>query len=126
MTSEFLKKFSRLGLSFSLVAAAGFLTTGLWKWALGVLVGAAWLYLNLYFLFRLIEIGMRLKMPKKEQILILSILKFPVLYAAGFFILRTRFFPVYSVLIGLTVIFASFTLYWMRLNAGQKWVGKAL
>lgn len=48
-----------------------------------------------------------------EKILLLSVLKFPVLYLAGFFILKSRAFPILSIFTGLTLFFAAFLLTWI-------------
>jgi len=83
-------------------------------------VSAAWIFLNSYFLFRLIQIGIEPKVRMSDKILLFSILKFPVLYVAGFFILKSRVFPVYSILMGLTVFMAAFIVTWIRFNLDSK------
>lgn len=81
-------------------------------WAAAVMTGALWIFLNVYFLFRLIDMGMNARGGKKDKILVLSIFKFPVLYVAGFFILKSRFFPVYGIVAGLTVFMAALVIVW--------------
>ncbi|MEI8176695.1 MAG: hypothetical protein WCG78_07510 [Candidatus Omnitrophota bacterium] len=71
------------------------------RWTLGAIVGAGWMAVNLYALFNLLKIAV-LARPKKPLVAVLLI-KFPVLYLGGFLIVRTRFFPVSSLLAGLTV-----------------------
>lgn len=104
----------------ALAAAAGLMMLGHWPWSLGVLVATFWIFLNFFFLFRLLDMVMNPKGKAKNRILLLSILKFPVLYAAGFFILKSRFFPIYSLLLGLTLFMIVFTFGWFRMNLGSK------
>ena len=59
-------------------------------------------------------------MGQKKAILIFSTLKFPVLYLAGFFILKSRFFSVPGILIGITVFLAAFGWAWMSGGFSEK------
>ena len=68
-------------------------------WAIGLLVGASWSIANLLSLVGILRIA-TLQKPNKKLALIL-VLKFPVLYIIGFFILVSRLFPVSSLLTGL-------------------------
>ena len=110
--NSFFKNTAFLGLSLALISAgiAFFAKGGVW--ALAVVVGAAWIFLNVYFLFRLIAMGMNVQGGKKDKVLILSVFKFPVLYVAGFFILKSRFFPVYGIVIGLTAFMTALVITW--------------
>lgn len=81
---------------------------------MGILTGSLWFFLNSFCLYQLLEIGLGDKSKHKESVLIFSILKFPVLYLIGFFILKSRFFPVESLLSGLTLYLLSFGIVWMR------------
>ena len=112
--NSFFKKAAVLGASFSLAAAAIFGLFGRIPWSLGVLVSAAWIFLNSYFLFRLVQIGLGPRIRQSDKILLFSTLKFPVLYLAGFFILKSRVFPVGGILIGLTLFMFSFALAWFH------------
>ena len=88
-----------------------------WNWAGGVAVGALWLTANLFFLVQLLEMGFTPHIKRQnDKILLVSILKFPVLYVAGFFILRSQVFPVSALLAGLTAVVTALGLSWMRLN----------
>lgn len=119
MSHSFFKKVSVTGFVLS-AAAAGVLGAALsWLWACGVLVGYGWIFLNSFFLFQLLEMSFLPGTKRKDRILFLSILKFPVLYVAGFFILQSRVFPVLSVLAGLTLFFLAFFAAWLRLNFSQ-------
>ncbi len=97
---------------------------GIWSW--GVLVSTCWIFLNTFFLFQLVEMGLNPAPKHKDKILLISILKFPVLYVAGYFILKSRFFPIYSLLLGLTLFMLVFTGAWLRTNLRKDQVGKGL
>lgn len=68
-------------------------------------VGASWMFVNLFFLFKFIE---------RPKTFAFAVVKFPVLYLAGFYILRTRFFSPVSLLAGLTAFLAAFLIVWVR------------
>ena len=72
------------------------------KWVLGFMVGAAWSAANLYFTVNILKISVLKKDQAKLSALLL--LKFPVLYLAGFLILISKIFPVDSLLTGLTIV----------------------
>ena len=126
MPQSFCRNFAVTGFALCAAAAGVCLALGLWLWALGILVGGAWLFLNLTLLIRLMTMTFDAKVRRKDRVLFYSVLKFPVLYIAGFFILKSRTFPVYSVLIGLTLFMAAFAAGWIAMNARENGaVGKA-
>ena len=100
----------------ALMTAVLFLVLGRPFWAAGILAGFCWIYLNCFFLFRLIETAFGGKAVTKNTAFALSILKFPVLYAVGFFILKSRVFPTTSILIGLTIFIVAFVIAWFVAN----------
>lgn len=116
----FFKNLSFTGALFALIGAGASLACGAGLFGLGVLTGAAWIFLNSYFLFRLVQIGFEPKARVSDKILLFSILKFPVLYVAGYFILKSRVFPVMGVLTGLTLFMAAFVLCWIKANLAPK------
>ncbi len=118
MPNQFFKTVAMSGLICSGLVSLSALALGRIVWASGVMVGAFWVLLNVFFLFQLFEMSMNLREPKKGRILLLSVLKFPVLYLAGFFILKTRFFPVLSLLTGLTLFFMVLAIRVARANFG--------
>ncbi len=121
MRNSFFKGVASAGFILSAAAALVLFFLGHWPWSLGVLVSTFWIFLNSFFLFQLLEMSFSpAKVKGKDKILILSILKFPVLYVAGFFILKSRFFPIYSILLGLTLFMLAFTAVWFRFNAGKR------
>ncbi len=116
MYYSFFKTVSILGLGLTAALSLILFFLKGWTWASGTLVGGLWVFLNSFFLYQLLEMGLHPKAKQKERILIFSVLKFPVLYITGFFILRTKVFPVYSLLLGLTLYFAALGIVWMRYN----------
>ena len=116
MINSFFKNISFLGIALSGSAALLFLFLKDWVWSAGILTGSLWVFLNSFFLYQLLEMGLNQKSKKNEKILIFSILKFPVLYLAGFFILKSRYFPIYSLLTGVTLYFMALAVVWLRFN----------
>ena len=126
ISNQILKSVAKIGARLTLVISIVALFFGRALWASGVLVGAAWIFLNFYFLFRLLDVATssdvaprRMTGRYKDQIFLLSILKFPVIYVAGFFVLKSRFFPVSGILTGLTVFFAALVLSWRSFYRGS-------
>lgn len=95
----------------------GFLFAGHWKSSLGVMTGFFWLFLNTFFLLQLVQMSLTPKVKSKDKIFVITVLKFPVLYLIGFFILQSRFFPVISILAGLSIFLAVFLISWIWFNA---------
>jgi hypothetical protein len=75
-------------------------------YASGIFVGCGWGCLNLFFLINLITETTNLEGINKKRVLLLVLLKFPLLYLTGYFLLRINYFPVTSLLVGFTLIFA--------------------
>lgn len=117
--NTFFNKATVLSLAFSFTAATLFCMFGQMAWSFGILISEAWVFLNSYFLFRLVQIGLGPRINQNDKILLFSILKFPVLYLAGFFILKSRVFPVGSILIGMTLFMIAFVLAWFHENLGS-------
>jgi hypothetical protein len=80
--------------------------------AAAVLVAALWSFVNMALLCKLLAVAMGGKRQKRQPVLALATVKFPVLYLTGFFILQTRRFPVSGILAGLTVFLFGFGLAW--------------
>jgi hypothetical protein len=116
MPSRFFKNVSTTASAFVALAAVAFLAAGRASGAAGALVGGFWIFLNSFFLFQLLAMGMNSRHRPKDRILLLTVLKFPVLYVAGYFILKAHFFPVSGILAGLTAFIAAFVFQWIRMN----------
>ncbi|MBF0217337.1 MAG: hypothetical protein HQL30_10135 [Candidatus Omnitrophica bacterium] len=67
-------------------------------WAGGILTGFIWSGVNYFFILKLLEAFLIEKSAPKTLAMIA--IKFPVLYLAGFFILKFGFFPVFGILSG--------------------------
>ncbi|OIO38842.1 MAG: hypothetical protein COT00_02285 [Candidatus Omnitrophica bacterium CG07_land_8_20_14_0_80_50_8] len=119
MYYSFFKSVALLGVGSTAVISLAVLFLKGWAWSAGILVGGLWVFLNSCFLYQLLEISLHPKPGQNQKILLLSIVKFPVLYLVGFFILRTRVFPVTGVLLGLTLYFAALGIVWVRFNLGK-------
>jgi hypothetical protein len=124
LPERFFRTVAFVGLGLSFVTALCFFAAGRFLWCGGVAVGAAWSLLNGYFLFRLVSLGLTPGKNMGRSIVLFSMLKFPVLYLAGYLILKSRFFPVVSLLVGLTIFLFAFALAWFRLNAGNVFSNK--
>lgn len=114
MQKNFFDRTAVLGFALSAIAAAIFLFMRGMLPAAGVLTSACWMFLNLFFLFRLLDMGVSTEKPRNPgRILVLTVLKFPVIYLAGYFILTNRYFPVSSILTGVTLFMIALGVTWM-------------
>ncbi len=136
MQKSFIDRISISGILVSGVVSVTFLVLGYGAWAAGVIVSTCWIFLNIYLMFQLIAMSMDPTLAgksgetkqggRRDRVLVFSILKFPVLYIAGFFILKSRVFPVYSILLGLTLFLAVFSFFWFRMNIQTQKKGSSL
>ena len=117
ISNPFFKRLSIFGWVLCGLGSLGFLLVGHWKSSLGVMTGFFWIFLNTFFLFQLVQLSVAPQAKSKDKIFALSVLKFPVLYLIGFFILKSRFFPVHSILAGLSIFLTVFLIAWVRFNA---------
>lgn len=72
------------------------------SWAEGFLIAVIWSLLNYLLTMNLFQMG--LLKEDKTKLFVMLLVKFPVLYLLGFFILVSRLFPVSSLLCGLPLI----------------------
>jgi len=84
---------------------------------LAIFSGAVWGIVNLLFITRLIKVTIRPDGVNSFQAIGLSLIKFPLLYLAGYFLLKIPHFEPLYLVIGFTSILAIITL---------KVMGKAL
>lgn len=88
------------------------------RFGAGITAGAIWGCLNLLFLTNLIiEIFSPGMEVRKGRVILIAVVKFPLLYAAGYLLLRIDYFPAESLLIGFTLPFVV-----MFLKAMGRWV----
>ncbi len=73
---------------------------------LAVFSGMIWSMVNLYFLALLVRAAIRPEGPDKMAALGLILIKFPLLYAAGYFLISVRQFDLMLLLIGFSSLFA--------------------
>jgi hypothetical protein len=118
----------------SLILAAVVLVFGSvyydWRHAVGVSSGLVFGSVNLWFLMGLIKNTITPQPRRPLPILIISVVKFPVLYFVGYLLLRSGVAPVPSYVIGFTMLFAVILLKvlgrqlvdssWMRVAEGRK------
>ena len=118
MGVEFINRVIKTSL---VLAILGFLFVTVYydfKFGAGILAGAVWGCLNLLFLTHLItEVFSPGKEVKKGKVIIIALVKFPLLYAAGYLLLRINYFPAISLLSGFTLIFLV-----MFLKALGRWI----
>jgi hypothetical protein len=74
--------------------------------AWGLLTGCAWGIGNFWALARVITVVVTLGSVDRRHALILAAVKFPVLYVAGYFTLRSGWFSPISLLTGFSILFA--------------------
>jgi hypothetical protein len=83
-------------------------------WASGLMTGIIWCVINYSLTVSLFEMALLQKEPKRVTRAL--IIKFPVLYLGGFFILKYKLFPVMSLLagIGLTLLIIGIVNIWPK------------
>lgn len=118
MGPEFIHRVIKTSL---VVAALGFLFVTVYynfRFGVGILVGAIWGCLNLYFLTNLItEIFTPAKEVRKGKVILIVLVKFPLLYFVGYVLLIIKYFPAVSLVSGFTLIFLV-----MFLKALGRWI----
>jgi hypothetical protein len=106
MGPEFIHRVIKTSL---IVAVLGFLFVTVYynfRFGAGILVGAIWGSLNLYFLTSLItEIFSPGKEVRKGKVILIVLVKFPLLYLIGYVLLIIKYFPAISLVSGFTLIF---------------------
>ena len=94
-------------------------------WALGI----AWSLLNLHFLSSVIKSVITSEKRDVPQILVALFVKFPVLYVAGFFLLRSAYLSAYGLVAGFTwpffvILMKGFGRYYLKLDESKSFFGK--
>jgi hypothetical protein len=106
MGIEFIYRIIRTSL---IVAVLSFLFISVYysfPFGLGLFLGTVWGCLNLFFITQLIIEAVSLKKPNKGKVILILLVKFPLLYFAGYILLWLRYFSAESLIIGFTLIFA--------------------
>jgi hypothetical protein len=99
------KRMAMLALIATAVISALLIAKGHARWAGGLAVAAIWSVVNFSLIVRILETAI-LKEAKKNLPGVLMI-KFPVLYLTGLWILNARIFPGASLLAGMGLTLAS-------------------
>ncbi len=76
-----------------------------WIFSLGIFIGALWGIANLWFIRQFIVGYITSEDRNSGMLALFAIIKFPILYAAGFLVLYLGWFPVSAFVIGFSLIF---------------------
>lgn len=79
--------------------------------ALGLLAGGVWGCANLYFLDKLLQEWLKGPLRSNAKFYTMVGIKFPVLYAIGFVLLKIDFFPIFSLISGFSLLFLSIIFF---------------
>lgn len=110
MGLEFITRIIKTTAVVSLVASLCISYYFDWHFGLGFLIGSTWSLVNFLFLRSLIKEVVSPDGARKTITAVLALLKFPLLYVAGYFVVRLGEFPVTSLLTGFSLIFAVIVL----------------
>lgn len=92
-------------MKYSYLAGSGIAAALLFRqevaWASGLMVGVIWSVANYSLTINLFEVALLQKDPKRLTRALM--IKFPVLYLAGFFLLKCRFFSPMGILAGVGI-----------------------
>lgn len=105
MGLEFLK---RVQTATAVVGVLTFLFVSVYhdaNFALGILVGCAWGIGNFWALGRVLTAVVTPSGVHQRRALMFAAIKFPVLYGAGYLILRSEWFPPVALVIGFSLLF---------------------
>ncbi len=105
MGLEFINRIIRTSLIVSALIFLFVAVYGRFYFGLGLLLGTVWGSLNLFFITQTVTEAFSLKKPNKGKLILILLVKFPLLYSAGYVLLRIKYFPVESLLVGFTMIF---------------------
>jgi len=92
------RKSVKLTVLLVLAAVIVLIFTRQWRFASGILVSSVWSATNFLLLIKILEIALLYK--KRENLALILLIKFPLLYLIGFLILASKLFPVYSLFAG--------------------------
>ncbi len=113
MQEHFFKKVSLINALIFAACSLAVVLLGRAAWLGGVAVSMFWAYLNAFFLWRLVEMGLNQAPGSAKKLFPYLLVKFPLLYLLGFYILQSRFFEAEGILIGLTAFFAGVAIAWV-------------
>jgi hypothetical protein len=105
MGLEFITRIIKTTAILALVAALYLTMYYNGRTAVGFLLGATWSLVNLYFIKGMVVEIITPNERRKDVAAVLGMIKFPVLYVAGYFIVASGYFSVYALLAGFSLIF---------------------
>lgn len=76
-----------------------------WIYSLGIFIGTLWGSANLWFIRQFVIHYITPGERDMKKLALLAVIKFPVLYVAGFLALWLKLFPIASFVIGFSLIF---------------------
>jgi hypothetical protein len=110
MGSEFVARVIKTTLVVTLIAALFCSTYFSLAWGAGLLLGALWGCLNLFAISEAVRSMIAAEKPGKLRIVLLSFIKFPVLYGLGFLLLLAGVFPPQSLVSGFSMVLLTILL----------------
>ncbi len=95
----------------------------------GLALGAAWSLLNLYFLASVIKSVITNEKRDVLRIIVALFVKFPVLYVAGFLLLRSGYLSAFGLVAGFTwpffvIMMKGLGRYYLKLDESKSFFGK--
>lgn len=91
--------------------------------ALGILAGTSWAIVNLYFLKRFLQVLLKIETQNALTLYTLIGIKFPLLYLAGYGMLKMNLFPILNIVLGFSLIFIAIFLIGLGAIFSPKTIG---
>jgi hypothetical protein len=110
MGLEFITRIIKTTAIVSLVASLCISYYFDWHFGLGFLIGSTWSLINLFFIRSLIKEVLSPEGVRKTMLAVLALLKFPLLYVAGYYLVKSEVFPIYSLMAGFSLVFVVIVL----------------
>ncbi len=110
MDIRFLYRSLKASLIVAILVTGFSLIYGYHSFASGFFIAALWNIVNLWFIVLLVRLLFAGGKINKTKVWLLVLLKFPVLYTAGYIALRYGNLPIYAVICGLPLVFLIITL----------------
>jgi hypothetical protein len=110
MGLEFITRIIKTTAVVSLVASLCISYYFDWRFGLGFLIGSTWSLVNFFFIRSLIKEVLSPEGLRKTITAVLGLLKFPLLYVAGYYLIKAEVFPIYSLMAGFSLVFVVIVL----------------
>lgn len=107
--SESARKVLKISYLLGAISSIAIILKGDSGWACGFMIGIIWCAANYALTIGLFEIAVLKKDARALKRIL--IVKFPVLYLSGFFIMRSGYFPLMSLLSGAGLVIAVIGVY---------------